>query len=583
LPKWGITVVNKNQKGNVMNKTLSSFSFKAKIVLLVLCSCFALGAPTGSIALKQFINSRTNFIDAYRKALFTDLDILTRSQVELAMSTLQRVHDRHLKGEITLEEAKLQGGDILRNMHFGKDGYIWADTSQGVNVVMLGKQNVEGKNRFDIQDVKGTYLIREIIKNGMQSGGGYTDYWFPRPGSEKPAPKRSYSLYFKPFDWVIGTGNYVDDLDAMVQKAADGDKHRIVYGVYLLVGVTIVIVIAVCLMAIFVTKRLLLSIGAEPTEMEDIARRVAEGDLTISLQSGKSGVYEEMRRMVESLKLVMEKVNSSARDVSIAAEQLNANAQKTADASQHVVSQSDMVATASEEMAATSADIANNCHQAADSSNSASATAQSGSAIVRETVEGMTRIAAKVRSSAGAVEQLGVRSEQIGQIVGTIEDIADQTNLLALNAAIEAARAGEQGRGFAVVADEVRALAERTTRATREIGEMIKSIQNETKQAVKAMEEGVEEVERGTTGASRSGQALEMILEQINEVTDQVNLIATAAEEQTATTREITNNIHNISSTVQSSAQSSREMSQSSSQLSQLSVDLQALVRRFRL
>ncbi|MFA7405333.1 MAG: methyl-accepting chemotaxis protein [Pelobacteraceae bacterium] len=566
-----------------MSRPLRNISFKAKILLLVLSSCFALGAPTGTIALKQFINSHTNFIDAYRKSLFTDFDILTKSQVELATSTLQRVYDRHQKGEMSLDEAKLHGADILRTMHFGKEGYIWADTSQGVNVVMLGKENIEGKSRFDQQDVKGTYLIREIIKVGMQPGGGYTDYWFPRPGSDKPSPKRSYSLYFKPFDWVIGTGNYVDDLEAMVQKAAVEDQHRILDGIYLIAGVTIVILICVCLLAIFVTKRLLLHIGAEPPEMESIARRVAEGDLTIRMQTGKSGIYEEMRRMVDSLRQVMEKVSQSAQDVSIAAGQLDSNARKTAEGSLQVVGQSATVATASEEMAATSYDIANNCHQAADSSNSASSTAQSGAAIVRDTVEGMGRIAEKVRSSAEAVEQLGIRSEQIGQIVGTIEDIADQTNLLALNAAIEAARAGEQGRGFAVVADEVRALAERTTRATREIGEMIKSIQSETRQAVRAMEDGVEEVERGTSGASRSGQALEMILEQINEVTGQVNQIATAAEQQTATTREITNNIHNISETVHVSAQSSQEMSEASSRLSLLSVDLQDMVRRFRL
>jgi len=566
-----------------MSKPLSSITFKAKILLLVLSSCFALGAPTGTIAVKQFISSHTSFIDTYRKSLFADFDSQAKSQVELAVSTLQRVYDRHLNGEMTIEQAKLVGADIIRTMHFGKDGYLWADTSQGLNVAMLGKTNVEGKNRYDIQDVKGNYLIREIIKTGMQPGGGYTDYWFPRPGSDKAAQKRSYSLYFKPFDWVIGTGNYVDDLDAMVNKAAEENRKRIYQDVILISGVSIVIMISVCLLAIFVTKKLLLNIGAEPPEMEEIARRVAEGDLTIMMNSGKTGIYEEMRRMVDSLRQVMERVNQSSRDVSDAAVDLDKNARKTADGSQHVVSQSDMVATASEEMAATSSDIANNCHQAADCSNSASNAAQNGAAIVRETVEGMSRIADKVRSSAGAVEQLGVRSEQIGQIVGTIEDIADQTNLLALNAAIEAARAGEQGRGFAVVADEVRALAERTTRATREIGEMIKSIQNETRLAVKAMEEGVDEVERGTIGASRSGEALEMILEQINEVTSQVNQIATAAEEQTATTREITNNIHDISATVQVSAQSSQEMSQSSSRLSQLSVDLQDMVRRFKL
>lgn len=566
-----------------MKKPLSNITFKAKILMLVLGSCLALGAPTGTIALKQFIASHANFQEVYRTSLYHDFDTLTKSQVELAISTLQRVYDHHLKGEISLDEAKILGADIIRTMRFGKDGYIWADTSQGVNVAMLGKEHIEGKNRFDQQDVKGNYLIREIIKVGMQTGGGYTDYWFPRPNSDKPSPKRSYSLYFKPFDWVIGTGNYVDDLEAMVKKAADEDRRRITFGVYLIIGVTIVILTMVCLLAIFVTKRLLRHIGAEPPEMEEIARRVAEGDLSIEMQGGRSGIYEEMRRMVISLREVMAKVNQSAKDVSLAAEQLNSNARKTADGSQEVVCQSEMVATASEEMAATSSDIANNCHQAAESSNSASATAQSGAVIVRDTVEGMSRIAEKVRSSAGAVELLGVRSEQIGQIVGTIEDIADQTNLLALNAAIEAARAGDQGRGFAVVADEVRALAERTTRATREIGDMIKSIQSETKLAVKAMEEGVDEVQRGTAGASRSGEALEKILEQINEVTGQVGQIATAAEEQTATTREISNNIHSISGTVQVSARSSQEMSDASSRMSQLSVDLQDLVRRFRL
>jgi methyl-accepting chemotaxis protein len=151
-----------------------------------------------------------------------------------------------------------------------------------------------------------------------------------------------------------------------------------------------------------------------------------------------------------------------------------------------------------------------------------------------------------VRASAQTVASLGTRSDQIGQIVGTIEDIADQTNLLALNAAIEAARAGEQGRGFAVVADEVRALAERTTRATREISEMIKAIQLETKDAVSSMNEGVHEVERGTEQAKHSGEALERILDQINNLAMQVNQIATAAEEQTATTSEISSNMLRI-------------------------------------
>ena len=195
----------------------------------------------------------------------------------------------------------------------------------------------------------------------------------------------------------------------------------------------------------------------------------------------------------------------------------------------------------------------------------------------------MGQIAEKVQESARTLESLGVRSDQIGAIIGTIEDIADQTNLLALNAAIEAARAGEQGRGFAVVADEVRALAERTTRATKEIGVMIKAIQSETKNAVTAMEQGVKQVEYGTVEAAKSGQALQGIMEQINAVAMQVNQIATAAEEQTATTSEISNNMMKITQVVHQSSQGAHESASAAAQLNGNAEELQRLVRQFKL
>ena len=551
-------------------------------MLLVLASCCALGAPTGAIALKKFQESHTRFTTSYRSSLFADFDNQAKSEVQTAVSMLQVVSERQERGELSVEEAKKQGAELLRRLKFGKDGYFWADTPDGTNVVFLGKE-AEGKNRLGTKDANGKYLIQEIIKAGMQPDGGFTDYQFARPGKEGAFPKRSYSLYFKPFDWVIGTGNYVDDLDAQVRQAADTNKQQLFQGVYLIIGMTVLIMALICGVAVLVVRQLLSHIGTEPNELERIAEQVAAGDLTVRLATGRTGVYEAMRRMVESLREVMEKVNRSALDVSAAATELDSNARLTADGSHEVVGQASTVAVASEEMSATSTDIARNCHMAADSSGRASASAQSGASIVRDTVDGMNRIAEKVRASASVVEKLGTRSDQIGEIVATIEDIADQTNLLALNAAIEAARAGEQGRGFAVVADEVRALAERTTRATREIGTMIKSIQQETRQAVNSMEEGVGEVERGTGEAARSGHALQEILDQINEVTGQINQIAIAAEEQTATTMEITSNIHQISDTVQMSAHSSQEISSASSRLSRLSADLQDMVQRFRL
>jgi methyl-accepting chemotaxis protein len=234
-------------------------------------------------------------------------------------------------------------------------------------------------------------------------------------------------------------------------------------------------------------------------------------------------------------------------------------------------------------MAATSGDIAQNCQLASEGAQSASLAAQRGAEVVDKTVAVMSQIAEKVQESARTVESLGTRSNQIGAIVGTIEDIADQTNLLALNAAIEAARAGEQGRGFAVVADEVRALAERTTKATREIGEMIKAIQQETAGAVAAMEQGVQQVEAGTIEAAHSGEALRDILEQINSVAMQVSQIATAAEQQTATTAEISNNIHQITSIIQSTASEAHESALSASKMNELAEELMGGLGKFKL
>jgi methyl-accepting chemotaxis protein len=317
----------------------------------------------------------------------------------------------------------------------------------------------------------------------------------------------------------------------------------------------------------------------------DIAQ--GEGDLTKRLDDSAKDELAEIGRMfnrfIEKLHGIISQIASTSSQVASASSQLNATAEQIATGAEEVAAQAASIATAGEEMSATSGDIAQNCQMAAEGAQRASASAQNGANVVETTVRVMGQIAERVQESAKTVESLGARSDQIGAIIGTIEDIADQTNLLALNAAIEAARAGEQGRGFAVVADEVRALAERTTRATREIGEMIKAIQSETKGAVAAMEQGVHQVENGTVEAGKSGQALQDIMEQINDVAMQVNQIATAAEEQTATTSEISSNMHQITEVVQQTSHGAHESATAASQLHGNAEELQRLVRQFRL
>jgi methyl-accepting chemotaxis protein len=314
---------------------------------------------------------------------------------------------------------------------------------------------------------------------------------------------------------------------------------------------------------------------------------VAAGDFTKRIDVDSK---DEIGRMAGSFNQLIDKLNGILREVAAnstrvaaAATQLHSNSEQMATGAEEVASQVGTVATASEEMAATSQDIARNCHQAAERGNQATRATSTGAAVVEETVQGMQKIADRVKTSAQTMASLGERSNQIGAIIETIEDIADQTNLLALNAAIEAARAGEQGRGFAVVADEVRALAERTTRATKEIGDMIKAIQQETKTAVGAMQEGVQEVEAGTGRAAKSGEALQEILLHIHDVTMQVNQIATAAEEQNATTCEISNNVQEITAVMHQTAQGAHESASSASQLSQLAEELQRMVGQFQL
>ncbi len=351
--------------------------------------------------------------------------------------------------------------------------------------------------------------------------------------------------------------------------------------------VTIVIVIAVFVVSALLSLLVIRSVHNTLSTCADITNRIAEGDLCVDIKvEGRGSIrllLESISTMAAHLREIVGQVSATTHNLSSEADRLQSASHQIAQESSQIAVKARGFTNAIGELAATSNDISINCRSVASSSASATKLASSSTAIVQETINGMQSIANHVKETSDIIDSLGVRSEQIGQIIETISDIADQTNLLALNAAIEAARAGEQGRGFAVVADEVRALAERTTRATREITGMIGNIQKETGQAVSCMEEGVKEVEIGNNASIRSGQALESIREEVGEVTVKIDQIATAAEQQTAATADINLHIGQISESIRGTAQEATSVEESAAQISSMTVKLEQLVGKFKM
>ena len=536
-------------------------------------------------------------IPFFHREIMEGKEAAVRNVVELGITVIEE-HDAQVRaGRMTLAEAKRQSIEHLRRMRYDGKEYLWINDAQQPIPTMIMHPTMpalEGRVLDDVkynratgmrfglgearQSVRGKNLFAAVSEVCARAGHGFVTYAWPKAKGDGGTTselyqKVSYVKKFAPWGWVLGSGVYVDYVDeevAVLRSWAYG--AALVFSLFLLA------------LAAYVGRGITAPLSLTIRQLQDMT--VGNADLTQRIafsRRDESGVLAEaFNGFLDNLQHVISTIRDNASNVAQAAYDIKQRAKDLASGSQKVALDASSVATAGDEMAATALVIANNCVLASDASKETAAYAQEGAQVVQSTVSVMSQIADQVHIAAASVTGLGDRSNQIGDIIGTIEEIADQTNLLALNAAIEAARAGDQGRGFAVVAGEVRLLAERTTRATGEISEMIKSIQRETRGAVEIMHQGVGQVEAGTVKAESSGASLEQIRNQVARLASQIGQIANAAAEQTSTTTEISASIERITKQTENECDQAGAMADAAEKLNRLAESMISSVNRFQ-
>ena len=501
--------------------------------------------------------------------IYNEKRLATKNIVDVPMSLLADWDARAQRGEFSREEAQRQVQEAIRKLRYNEKEYFWINDLGPRMIMHPIKPELNGKDLTENKDPNGKHLFVEMATVCRDKGEGFVEYMWPKPGVDVPVPKISYVKLYKPWGWIVGSGIYVDD----VEKQMAGLRWSILAA--LMTGV---------LAAIGIGAILGRKIGKP---LKDMVQRLDNADLntvlSLTRQDEVGDLTRSFDRFVATIKSTLLQVAEVSTAVASASAEISSSTEQMAAGSQEQTAQASEVASAVEQMTKTIIENSRNATATSGTAREAREAAQQGGDVVRETIDGMKRIAEVVSQAATTVQALNASSDQIGNIIEVIDDIADQTNLLALNAAIEAARAGEQGRGFAVVADEVRKLAERTTKATKEIAEMIKKIQQETIGAVESMEGGTGEVKKGITLAEKAGNSLGAIVLKSEKVTDMIAQIAAASEEQSSASEQISKNVEAISSVTAETAQGTQQIARAAEDLNRLTESLQQFVNRFHL
>jgi len=545
-----------------MLKILTQLPISFRLALIVLGSLFALSAI---IALNSYQLRQTILEGKYQQ---------TKHVVETAYGILEHYHELASNGSLDEKAARSAALDELSSLRYGGNEYFWVNDYTPRMVMHPIKSQLDGKDVSNTTDPDGKRLFVAMVDTVKKSGSGFVSYQWPKPGSEKPVPKISYVKGFKPWSWIVGSGIYIDDVDTYFYQNL---KTSLTLGA----GIAVLLIVTSVILSRSITSPLQQTVNA----LRDAAS--GEGDLTRTLDdSGR----DELSKLARAFNAFVQKLRAMLLQVEEATESLSATTTHvtgiSSGASEAVKRQqleTDQVATAVTQMSSTAQNVADNAAQAAGAAQNADDLASESSEVLEANHRTILALSQAMQESTDIIGEVERKSGNIGSIITTIREIADQTNLLALNAAIEAARAGEQGRGFAVVADEVRELAQRTQNATGEIETMITELQQSSRQAGAAMENGQQLSKRSVESVDETSASLGKIISAIASINDMNAQIASAAEQQAAVVEDINRNIVNISTISGESTERSNEIGDAMQDML-LQVDtLKELLGHFRL
>lgn len=554
-------------------------NIRTKFLLLAVVPAFVVFLACTAAALMDLNRLSEHDLESAQEFLLDAEKRRLKNLVEVAKATADEIN----RSALTPNEKKEAIYERLKHLAYGSDGYVFGYTSQGVRTLLGTSTKGLGNNYWNLKDKKGTLLIQEMIRAGKQ-GGGYVTYYFPKPGQSEPLPKLSYSLYLPEQDWIIGTGVYIDHIDRELAEIAQQQEEelysnaiQLVIVGFLCLGVTLIIVS-------YISNRLTGRIVTIQERLLDIAQ--GEGDLTHRLPITSD---DELGALARAFNEFVGKIHQTISHVLKMVDGLNetssAMAHSASGTHQSIHSQhkeTEMVATAMSEMSASSVQVAQSAEEAANAANTAQLDGKKALSVIQTASETIETLASGLDNSSETLASLGSDVESIVSILDVIRGIAEQTNLLALNAAIEAARAGEQGRGFAVVADEVRSLAGRTQDSTAEIQAMIERLENGSQQAITAMSRSKAQGENAVEQTRETSTSLQGVANAIEHISNMNTQIATAAEEQNSVSESIDESISRIADSSKETLVHADEATQASEELSVVSQELKQLLNQFK-